>query len=159
MKNYNVSTQLCIPSFRLGFAFLMIMVMCSLKQDMQYAMSLVLLSKMIALLCFHMLQHPAIMHSFKPISLVLFLASIIMSLIFRSVFHSRPKFIQIFWLKSQLKKRCWRYSLGSSSHSTQLLSSMKKYFLINRSLVLSLSSSNNQKKNFCFDRQHDFQIH
>ena len=127
MENYKVSSQVCIPSFRLGFAFLMMMLMCSLKHDMQYAMSLVLLSKMIVFL---------------------FLASIIMSLIFRSVFHSRPKFIQIFWLKSQLKKRCWRYSLGSSSHSTQLLSTMKKYFLINRSLVLSYPGVITKRKTF-----------
>lgn len=103
---------------------------------------------MIAFLCFQMLQHPAIKHSLNPAMEDLVLASIIISTVFKSVFHSIPSAIQKFWLKSQLKNRCCRYSLGSSSHRTHLFSSMWKLFLDSRSLVFSLSSRSNQKKFF-----------
>ena len=57
------------------------------------------------------------------------------------------------------KNRCIKCSLGSSSHNSHLLVSMQKFFLFSRSLVFNLSCNKSQKKNFCFDKEHDFHIH
>jgi hypothetical protein len=57
----------------------------------------------------------------------------------RSVSHSKPSLHQKVWLKSHWKNKWIMSSYKSFWHSTQSILSTKKFFLVIKSLVLSLS--------------------
>ena len=119
-----------------------------MKLNLHEAMEHGISSKINPFLWFHMLQHPTVIISMKNGSWYLSLASIIMSWMLMSVFHSIPIFHQKFWLKVHEKRRWVLSSMSSSLHKIQEVESKWNDFLVSNSHVLILSLSASQAKIF-----------
>ena len=134
-RDYKLSSQFCMPSFRLGLTLCLISSSDALKKNKTESKLLCSLSNIILFLWFHKLQQQAIIAILKKLLPDLFFASIIISLSSRLVSQVSPIFSQNSVLNLHEKKRCGIVSCTESSHRTQDVDSTWKFFLVSRSLV------------------------
>jgi hypothetical protein len=123
---HNVSSQDCIPSQRLGLALWMLSEKF-LNLIIHRLSSGKFPLKIASFLLSHRLQHPEMIMSITNCNDYLALASVIISWMFISTFHSNPIAHQKLWLKQHSKNKCMIDSCGYSSHNMQSLNSTKKF--------------------------------
>mgnify|MGYP005831649297 CR=1 FL=1 len=154
-----LSIQDDMPFLRLGLALSIDNLKDLIKSYLHSLIEHGIPSNISPFLWFHMLQQPTIIISMKWLMWYLCWVSIIISWIFKSVFHSRPMLHQNPWPNGQENSRCILSSISSALHKTHLVESRCILFLVRSSHVFILSCSISEQKNLCFGRQHDFHIH